>query len=58
MDVETIRAALNVWLDDKAGEFGGTTELDQTDLTSVTDGVADIASTVNPNGPCYPPTPR
>lgn len=34
-------------------------ELDQAELTAITNALAsDGLDTVNPNGPCYPPTPR
>lgn len=32
--------------------------LTQVELTELTDGVAQILDTVNPNGPHYPSTPR
>ena len=39
--------------------YGSTDTISQSDLTSLTDILATtISNTVNPNGPCYPSTPR
>ena len=52
--VSTIRQAINDQLDVYAGIYGENTILDPTQNTEITDQVAEIIATVNPNHN-YPP---
>lgn len=53
------KSILSDFIDNFLIEVSGTTDLTQTQLDALTDGLADaLGDTVNPNGPCYPSTPR
>ena len=54
MTIATIRAALMAELDLQAAQFGEDVNLSSTNNTIVTDKVAEIAGTLNPNS-TYPP---
>ena len=56
MTKEEVQNALDAIISDFPAEPSET--LSQTDLTTLTDSLAGGLDTVNPNGPCYPPTPR
>lgn len=57
MTIAEIRSAIKDELDAKALSFGENTTLTVVQNVAVTDGVAVVLETVNPNLD-YPPTPR
>lgn len=58
MTKNEIKTVLNAIID-SADPSDPDTELDQVELTAITDALASEGlDTVNPNGPCYPSTPR
>lgn len=58
MTIEEIRENLTNKLNDLALTYGETSVLTQLETTDCTDELAGVLDTVNPNGPCYPPSPR
>lgn len=56
MTKQGILDAITVQLQNSAVTNEG--ELEQSQLTIVTDELAQVLETVNPNGPTYPSTPR
>lgn len=58
MTKNDILDALSTALTETAPTIDSDEALDPTSLTAVTDACAGVLDTVNPNGPCYPSTPR
>jgi hypothetical protein len=58
MTKDDILTAITAVINDTATGFTSTEDLTQEALTELTDGIAHTLDTVNPNGPCYPSTPR
>lgn len=59
MTIAIVKSILESIINDYLSLIDPDTTLTQEQLNELTDNLADgITNTVNPNGPCYPSTPR